>query len=74
MRIAKSVRASAGVVLGYPDEEIPAAALDAGAGLILLALRRGRGIFGRRQGTTTYHVLCGSPVPVLALPPRYVRS
>jgi nucleotide-binding universal stress UspA family protein len=72
--IAKSVKASARVVLGYPDEEIPAAALDAEAGLIVLALRRGRGIFGRRQGTTTYHVLCGSPVAVLALPPGYARS
>jgi nucleotide-binding universal stress UspA family protein len=68
-RIAKSVRASGRAVRGYPDEEIPAVALDAKAALIVLALRRGRGLLSRRQGTTTYHVLCGSTVPVLALPP-----
>ncbi len=71
--IAKSVRCSSRVVLGYPDEEIPAVALDAKAGLIVLALRRGRGLFGPRQGTTTYRVLCRSTVPVLALPPHKQR-
>ena len=68
-RLAASVKAQSRVVLGRPNEEIPAVALDARAGAIALILRRGRGLFGPRQGTTTYRVLCGSPVPVLALPP-----
>jgi nucleotide-binding universal stress UspA family protein len=72
-RIAKSVRAGSRAVLGYPDEEIPAVALDANAALIVMALRRGRGLLSRRQGTTTYRVLCGSTVPVLAMPPAEPR-
>jgi nucleotide-binding universal stress UspA family protein len=68
-RLAASTKAQSRVVLGRPNEEIPAVALDAKAGVIALVLRRGRGLFGARQGTTTYHVLCGSTVPVLALPP-----
>ena len=68
-RLAQSVGAASRVVLGRPDEEIPAAALERRAALVVLALRRGRGLFGSRQGTTTYRVLCGSTVPVLALPP-----
>lgn len=67
--IAKSVGAKSRVVLGRPEDEIAAAASDAKAGLIILALRRGRGIFGPRQGATTYRVLCSSTIPVLALPP-----
>ena len=67
--LAESVRAQGRVVLGRPNEEIPAVALDAHASVIALVLRRGRGIFGPRRGTTTYHVLCGTTVPVLALPP-----
>ena len=67
--LAESVRAHCRVVLGRPNEEIPAVAVDAHASLIALVLRRGRGLFGPRRGTTTYHVLCGSTVPVLALPP-----
>jgi nucleotide-binding universal stress UspA family protein len=67
--LAESVGAQGRVVLGRPNEEIPAVALDAHATVIALVLRRGRGIFGPRRGTTTYRVLCGSTVPVLALPP-----
>ena len=68
-KIAAAVKAGSRVVLGRPSEEIPAAALDARAGVVALVLRRGRGLLGPRQGTTTYQVLCGSTVPVLALPP-----
>jgi len=68
--LAASVEAQGRVVLGRPSEEIPAAALDARAGAIALILRRGHGMFAPRQGTTTYRVLCGSAVPVLALPPQ----
>jgi nucleotide-binding universal stress UspA family protein len=68
-KLAEPVRAHRRVVLGQPNQEIPAVAVDAHASLIALVLRRGRGILGPRRGTTTYHVLCGSAVPVLALPP-----
>ena len=67
--IAKSVGAKSRVLLGRPEDEIIAAASEARAGVIILALRRGRGIFGRRQGATTYRILCTSAIPVLALPP-----
>jgi len=56
------------VVLGDPGEELPALADDVDAGLMVLSLRRGHGVFGKRQGSTTYRVLCGSVIPVLALP------
>jgi hypothetical protein len=55
--------------IGRPEDEIIAAASEARAGFIILALRRGRGIFGPRQGATTYRILCTSSIPVLALPP-----
>jgi nucleotide-binding universal stress UspA family protein len=55
------------VLLGDPAEEIAAAAEDAKAGLIVMTLRRGRGLFGARQGSITYRVLCGAGAPVLAL-------
>jgi nucleotide-binding universal stress UspA family protein len=58
-------------LVGRPEDEIAAAAAGAKADLIILALRRGHGIFGPRQGATTYRVLCSSPTPVLALPPGW---
>lgn len=54
-------------LLGHPAEEISAMANDIRAGLIVLTLRRGHGLFGARQGTITYQVLCGAATPVLAL-------
>ena len=71
--LAKLVGGQSRVALGRPSEEIPAAAIDAKASLVVLALRRGRGLFGPRQGTTTYQVLCGATIPVLALPPTPAR-
>jgi nucleotide-binding universal stress UspA family protein len=56
-------------VLGDPGEELPALAEDVGADLIVLRLRRGHGLFGKKQGSITYRVLCGSAIPVLALAP-----
>jgi len=67
--IADGVGAASRVVLGIPEDEITATASEMKAGLIVLALRRGRGLFGPRQGTTTYRILCASTTPVLALPP-----
>jgi nucleotide-binding universal stress UspA family protein len=54
-------------LLGHPAQEIAAVASDLRASLIVLTLRRGHGLFAPRQGTITYRVLTGSPVPVLAL-------
>jgi nucleotide-binding universal stress UspA family protein len=67
--IADGVGAASRVVLGIPEDEITTTASEMKAGLIVLALRRGRGLFGPRQGTTTYRILCASTTPVLALPP-----
>jgi nucleotide-binding universal stress UspA family protein len=69
--MAKSVGARSRVMVGRPDEGIVAAATHDKANLIILALRKGKGIFGRRQGATTYRVLCSSTIPVLALPPAW---
>jgi nucleotide-binding universal stress UspA family protein len=63
--VAGGVEARA--LLGHPAQEIAAVAGDLGASLIVLTLRPGHGLFAPRQGTITYHVLTGSPVPVLAL-------
>jgi nucleotide-binding universal stress UspA family protein len=69
--VAKRVSAKRRVLVGRPEDEIAAAATDVNAVLIILALRRGRGIFGPRQGATTYRLLCSSTTPVLALPPAW---
>ena len=66
--LAGSVKSRSKVVLGQPDLAIPAVAAETKAAVIALTLRRGRGLFGRRQGSTTYQVLCGATIPVLALP------
>jgi len=65
-RPAATVRA----VVGDPAEQIAATAADTGAGLILLLLRPAGRLFGTRQGSVTYRVLCNAGVPVLALPDR----
>jgi nucleotide-binding universal stress UspA family protein len=72
-QIADRVGAASRVVLGIPEDEIIAAASNMKAGLIVLALRPGRGLFGPRQGTTTYRILSASATPVLALPPLVNR-
>jgi nucleotide-binding universal stress UspA family protein len=71
--IADPLGAGSRVGLGIPEDEITATASEMNAGLIVLALRRGRGLFGPRQGTTTYRILCASTTPVLALPPSINR-
>jgi nucleotide-binding universal stress UspA family protein len=67
--VADRVGAGSLVRLGIPEDEIVAAASEMKAGFIVLALRSGRGLFGPRQGTSTYRILCASTTPVLALPP-----
>jgi nucleotide-binding universal stress UspA family protein len=66
VRSAVDVRVDSRALLGQPAEEIAAAATDIGASLIVLTLRPGHGLFGTRQGTVTYQVLCGARRPVLA--------
>ena len=63
----RDVHVDTRVLLGDPAEEIAAAAEEAKAGLIVMTLRGGRGLFGARQGSITYRVLCSAAVPVLAL-------
>lgn len=62
-------KADSRVVVGDPSRHIPKLAKQAAADLIVLALRRGDGLFGAAQGTITYRVLSsGSTIPVLAIP------
>lgn len=59
------------VLAGDPSRQIPRLAKQAGADVIVLALRHGDGLLGAPQGTITYRVLSsGSPIPVLAIPGR----
>jgi nucleotide-binding universal stress UspA family protein len=53
---------------GRPAEEIAAIAADRSVGLVMMTRRRGRGLFGPRQGAISYQVLVRSGKPVLALP------
>lgn len=64
----KKVKVQARLLLGDPAEEIVAVASDLEAGLVILLLRRGRGLFGPRKGSIAYRVLCGAATPLLAVP------
>ena len=64
----KRMKVQTRIALGDPAEEIAALAADSEASLVILILRRGRGLFGPRKGSITYRVLCGSPTPLLAVP------
>lgn len=64
----KRVKIDPRIVLGDPAEEIAALAALSNAGLAILILRRGGGLFGPRKGSITYRVLCSSATPVLAIP------
>lgn len=56
------------VATGKPADEIAKIAWDSNAGLVIMMRRRGEGLFGPRQGSISYHVLCEANTPVLALP------
>ena len=56
------------VVAGSPAAQIAAAAADRQVGLVIMTRRRGQGLFGPRQGSISYQVLCNAKTPVLALP------
>jgi len=56
------------VETGKPADEIASIAGSSNVGLVVLTRRKGQGLFGPRQGSISYQVLCKSNTPVLALP------
>lgn len=66
----KTVKVEGRVLLGDPAQEISAVAAESDAGLVILMLRQGHGVFAPRKGSTTYRVLAGGATPVLAIPAR----
>jgi nucleotide-binding universal stress UspA family protein len=56
------------VTVGSPAEEIAQMAVERGAGLIVMGLRRQEHMFGPRPGSIAYRVLGLAPARVLALP------
>ena len=49
-------------------DEIATIATSRHVGLVVMTRRRGQGLFGPRQGSISYEVLCKANTPVLALP------
>ena len=62
------------VTVGSPAEEIAQLAVERGAGLIVMGLRRQEHMFGARPGSIAYRVLGLAPARVLALPPGLVNA
>lgn len=56
------------VETGKPADAIAKIALSKHVGLVVMTRRRGQGLFGPRQGSISYEVLCKANTPVLALP------
>ena len=56
------------VETGKPGPVIASIAASSHVGLVVMTRRRGQGLFGPRQGSISYEVLCRSNTPVLALP------
>jgi nucleotide-binding universal stress UspA family protein len=56
------------VEAGKPAAEIAKIASSKKVGLVVMTRRRGQGLFGPRQGSISYEVLCKANTPVLALP------
>jgi nucleotide-binding universal stress UspA family protein len=56
------------VEFGKPADEIAKVASSRHVGLVVMTRRRGQGLFGPRQGSISYQVLCNANTPVLALP------
>ncbi len=64
----KGVKVQTRTALGDPAVGIAALVADQNAGLLIMILRRGRGLFGPRRGSITYRVLSGTTTPLLAIP------
>ena len=62
--VATAVR----VETGTPADEIARIAASTHVGLVIMTRRRGQGLWGPRQGSISYQVLCKARTPVLALP------
>lgn len=62
------------VLAGNPVDEIVRVASESEAELIILTLKRGNGLIGRRYGAISYRLLCAGTVSVLAIPPSRVRA
>jgi len=62
--VATAVR----VETGKPAEKIARVAASKHVGLVVMTRRRGQGLWGPRQGSISYEVLCKAMTPVLALP------
>jgi nucleotide-binding universal stress UspA family protein len=68
LRTEAAVVTATRVVAGRPADQIAAAAADRQVGLVIMTRRRGQGLFGPRQGSISYQVVCRANTPVLALP------
>jgi nucleotide-binding universal stress UspA family protein len=64
----KGVVTAVRVEFGGPADEIAKIASSKHVGLVVMTRRRGQGLFGPRQGSISYQVLCKANTPVLALP------
>lgn len=64
----KSVATAVRVEAGKLADEIAKIAASKHVGLVVMTRRRGQGLFGPRQGSISYQVLCKANTPVLALP------
>ena len=61
------------IAFGDPAEETAKIVRDRKAGLVVIGLH-GSPLLGPRMGSVTYRLLCLSPTPVLALPPKTGRA
>ena len=64
----KGVATAVRVESGNPADEIAKVATSKHVGLVVMTRRRGQGLWGPRQGSISYQVLCKANTPVLALP------
>lgn len=64
----KGVATAVRVESGNPADKIAAVASSKQVGLVVMTRRRGQGLWGPRQGSISYEVLCKAGTPVLALP------
>jgi nucleotide-binding universal stress UspA family protein len=71
LRTEAAVVTTTRVVAGRAAAQIAAAAADRQIGLVIMTRRRGQGLFGPRQGSISYQVLCNAKTPVLALPSNH---
>ena len=64
----KDVAVTVRVESGKPADEIAKIASRERASLVVMTRRRGQGLWGPRQGSISYQVLCRADTPILALP------